>query len=157
VQYLKKKNIANALPENVLNAIDKLDKIVPGTRLSYEILCEFLHPNVGDLWGATLEADESFHAHGTRHLVRKIGLGPKTFKGAPDYQSLNSKLLAICAEIIPQMRIAVDELDCIAEKATRLTRRFSHAVVKRHRGHFLSSDPCPCLSGKNVAACTGLR
>jgi hypothetical protein len=50
VKYVKKPNTANALPENILNAIDKLEKTVAGTRLVYEILCEYLHPHVGDLW-----------------------------------------------------------------------------------------------------------
>ena len=50
VQYVKKEHMADARPDNILKAIDKLEKIVPGTRLSYEILCEYLHPNVGDLW-----------------------------------------------------------------------------------------------------------
>ena len=54
VKYVKKPNTANALPENILNAIDKLEKTVAGTRLVYEILCEYLHPHVGDLWGTTL-------------------------------------------------------------------------------------------------------
>ena len=59
VKYVKKEYVANALPDNILNAIDNLDKSIPGTRLVYEILCEYLHPNVGDLWGATLEAIRS--------------------------------------------------------------------------------------------------
>jgi hypothetical protein len=99
VQYVKKKNIANALPNNILNGIDQLDKIAPGTRLSYEVLCEYLHPNVGDLFGATLEAAGSVDKHGTYHMVRKIGLGPKTFKGAPEYELLNAKLLDVCADM----------------------------------------------------------
>ncbi|TAJ71579.1 MAG: hypothetical protein EPO45_20150, partial [Sphingobium sp.] len=42
VQYLKKPNVANQLPDNILKAIDKLDKSVAGTRLAYEVLCEYL-------------------------------------------------------------------------------------------------------------------
>jgi hypothetical protein len=129
---------------------------MPGTRLAYEILCEYLHPNVGDLWGATLGTPESIDAHGTRHIVRKIGLGPKRLEGVPDLQLPNAKLLDVCAEIVPQMPKAVDELHVIAERATRLTRRFAHAIVKQRRGLFLTSDPCPCLSGKTVTACTVL-
>lgn len=157
VAYVKKKNVASALPDNILNAIDELNKVVPGTRLSYEILCEYLHPNVGDLWGATRETAVSVDAHGTRHMVRNIGLGAKTFRGVPEHLIINAKLFDICADIIPQMPKTIDELNSIAEKATRLTRRFSHAVVKKYRNQFLGGDPCPCLSGKTVTACTGLN
>jgi hypothetical protein len=79
VQYVKKPNIASALPDNILNAIDKLDKTVAGTRLAYEILCEYLHPNVGDLWGATLEADSSVDAHGDARKWAAARLAPKKY------------------------------------------------------------------------------
>jgi hypothetical protein len=92
VQYVKKPNVASALPDNILNAIDKLDTTAAGTRLVYEILCEYLHPNVGDLWGATLEADSSVDAHGTRHLARRIGLGPKTYKGLRTNRSFATQI-----------------------------------------------------------------
>jgi hypothetical protein len=157
VQYMKKPNISSAVPDNILNAIDKLDKAVAGTRLAYEILCEYLHPNVGDLWGATLDAASSCDAHGTRHLTRRIGLGPKSYKGLPDLQIIRDKLFDVCDDIILQMPMALDEVISIAEQATRLTRRFAHRVVRNYRQQFLGSDPCPCLSGKTVAACTGLR
>jgi hypothetical protein len=100
VQYVKKPNVANALPDNILNAIDKLDNAVAGTRLAYEILCEYLHPNVGDLWGATLEAESLFDAHGTRHLTRRIGLGPKSYKGLADLQVIRDKLFDVCGDMV---------------------------------------------------------
>jgi hypothetical protein len=157
VEYAKKPNVASALPDNILNAIDKLDKTIAGTRLVYEILCEYLHPNVGDLWGATLEADSSVDAHGTRHLARLIGLGPKAYKGLPEQQVIRDKLFDVCCDIVAQMPKSLDEIASIAERATRLTRRFAHRVVKNYRHQFLGGDPCPCLSGQTVAACTGLR
>lgn len=157
VKYEKKPDTANVLADNILKAIDKLDKSVAGTRLAYEVLCEYLHPNVGDLWGATLEAESLYDAHGTRHLVRRIGLGPKNYKGQPDLQAVRDKLFDICGDVVVQMPTALDELISIANRATGLTRRFAHGVVKNNRRQFLGGDPCPCLSGKTVAACTGLR
>jgi hypothetical protein len=85
------------------------------------------------------------------------GLGPKTYKGLPDQQVIRDKLFDVCCDIVIQMPMALDEIASIAERATRLTRRFAHGVVKNYRKQFLSSDPCPCLSGRTVAACTGLR
>jgi hypothetical protein len=157
VQYVKKPNIANPLPDNILKAIDKLDKSVAGTRLAYEVLCEYLHPNIGDLWGATLEAEFFADAHGTRHLTRRIGLGPKSYNGLPEQQVIRDKLFDVCGDIVVQMPLALDEIVSIAEQATRLTSRFAHGVVKKYRNQFRGSDPCPCLSGKSVAACMGLR
>lgn len=158
MKYVKKENIANMLSDNILNSIDKLDKKIPGTRLAYEILCEYLHPNVGDLLGTTLEGELFVDRYGTRHVFRTIGLGQKTFKGLPDMQILNTKLFDICGDIIPQMPLAIEEIDSISQVATRLTRRFAHGVVKKHyRKQFSDSDLCPCLSGLTVTACAGLR
>jgi hypothetical protein len=158
VKYVKKSGIANALPDNILDSIDTLNKTVPGTRLVYEILCEYLHPNVGDLFGATLEADSDVDRHGTRHLVRRIGLGPKSYKGHSDLQVIRDKLFDVCCDILPRMPMALDEIVAIANTVTNLSRRALHGAVKKHyRQLFLGSDPCPCLSGQTVAACTGLR
>jgi hypothetical protein len=157
VKYVPKKNIANPKPDNILNAIDSLNERASGTRLAYEILCEFLHPNIGDLWGATLEAEHMLDQHGTRHLVRTVGLGSKTLKGLPDQQIIFTKLLDVCADIIPQMSIALEEIDSIPSVATRLSRRFAHTVVKQYRAQFSDFDLCPCLSGLTITACTGLR
>lgn len=157
VRYFSKPDRANALPENILNSIDKLDKSIPGTRLAYEILCEYLHPNVGDLWGATLEAESTIDAHGTRHLMRRIGLGQKNLDGLRDQQIVRDKLFDVCGDIVMRYPTQLDEINLIAEKTTRLTRRFAHGVVKNYRQQFQSSDRCPCLSGKTVSACTGLR
>lgn len=157
VKYEQKPNIANALPDNILNAIDIVEKSVPGARLAYEILCEFLHPNVGDLWGATLIAESSTDGFGTRHLTRTIGLGSKGFEGMPDAEFIRDNLFEVCSDVVQQLSPALDDICLIAAHATRLTRRFAHGVVKNHRGWFRGSDLCPCLSGDAVAACTGLR
>jgi hypothetical protein len=157
VKYVPKENTADQLADNILKAIDKLNKRVPGTRLVYEILCEFLHPNVGDLWSSTLEGGFFVDRHGTRHLVRTLGLGPKTLKGLPDLQIINAKLLDICADIIPQMSLALDEIDAISRVATGLTRKYAHKVLKKNRQQFSNTDLCPCLSGLTVKACTRSR
>ena len=99
----------------------------------------------------------TLHAHGTRHLTRRIGLGPKSYNGLPEQQVICDKLFDVCGDIVVQMPLALDEIVSIAEQATRLTRRFAHGVVKKYRPQFRGSDPCPCLSGKTVAACMGLR
>jgi hypothetical protein len=46
--------LGNYFAKQILDKIDELDETHPGTRAAYEILCDFLHPNVGDLFS---EAD----------------------------------------------------------------------------------------------------
>ena len=86
LKYVRKENTADAGAANILKSIDKLDRRVAGTRNAYEILCEFLHPKVGDLFAATVAGNNSYDRFGTRLVVRTLGLGPKSLKGLPDQQ-----------------------------------------------------------------------
>jgi hypothetical protein len=68
-KYVKKDDTANMKSDRIGQAVNKLELRVPGARLVYEILCEFLHPNVGDLWSTTLTGKVLVDDHGARHLV----------------------------------------------------------------------------------------
>jgi hypothetical protein len=138
---------------NVLSSIDKLEKRVPGTRLTYEVLCEFLHPNRGDLYGATIDARSLTDHSGMRHLERTIGLGPKSLAKLPDLQVATEKMLDVSADIVRHLPIALDEIETVSAYATKLTRGFAHKMVKQYRGLFASRDLCPCLSGMIIKEC----
>ncbi|HEY8161975.1 MAG TPA: hypothetical protein VIF34_06880 [Methylocystis sp.] len=153
LKYVRKDNTADAGAVNILKSIDKLDRRVAGARLVYEILCEFLHPNVGDLWAATVAANNFYDRYGTRHLVRTLGLGPKSLKGLPDQQVVYLKLLEICTDVVAHASLAVEEVEATSRMATVLTRKFAHLAAKNYREYFANTDLCPCLSGLTVKAC----
>jgi hypothetical protein len=138
---------------NVLGSIDKLEKRVPGTRLTYEVLCEFLHPNRGDLYGATIDARSLTDHYGMRHLERAIGLGPKSLAKLPDLQVVTEKMLDVSADIVRHLPTALDEIETVSVYATKLTRGFAHKMVKQNRGLFANRDLCPCLSGLTIKDC----
>lgn len=154
VAYVAKEDVADLKASNVLTAVDKLEKRVPGSRLTYEILCEFLHPNIGDLMGTTLAANSFVDMHGTRHLVRIIGLGPKNLAGLPEQRVITTKLLDVCSDIVRHVPRVLDEIESVSISASEMTRKFAHMVAKRHRHWFANRDLCPCLSGLNVRDCT---
>jgi hypothetical protein len=54
--------------KQVLDKIDALNKSIPGARAAYEILCDYLHPNVGDLFAATLSYSERPDRFGIKHI-----------------------------------------------------------------------------------------
>ena len=60
-----------------------VDKRVLGVRIAYDVLCEFLHPNVGDLYATTVRASSQTDIHGTRHLIREIDSGQRTYPRRP--------------------------------------------------------------------------
>ncbi len=140
---------------NVMNAIDKLEKRVPGTRLTYEVLCEFLHPNRGDLFGATVAAQATVDYHGTRHLNRTINFGQKTLMGSPDVQVIIEKMMDVSVDIVKYFPDVLDEIQTVSEHATKITREFAHNAATKHYKHlFTNRDPCPCLSGLRVRDCS---
>jgi hypothetical protein len=48
--YRSTEYTVNLTAKQVLNAVDRLSKRIPGSRVAYDVLCEFLHPNVGICW-----------------------------------------------------------------------------------------------------------
>ena len=154
VIYRKKEDTADVSAVNVLNDIDKLAKQVPGARLVYEILCEFLHPNVGDLFGSSLEGADYWDDHGTRHLTRTIGLGPKTLSGFPDMQLVMQQLVEISIETIELGDQSLQKLKDVAAYVEGVTRQNQHHILTKYKKFFRNSDLCPCLSGLSVRACS---
>jgi hypothetical protein len=143
---------------NIMNSIDKLEKRVRGTRLTYEVLCEFLHPNRGDLFGATVSAQATVDYHGTRHLDRIINFGPKTLIGSPEMQVVIEKVMDVSVDIVSSFSATLDEIQTVSTYATKITREFAHNVANKHYKHlFANRDPCPCLSGLRIRDCARRR
>jgi len=153
IAYVKEKLTMDVTARSVLSAIDKLDKRVPGVRIAYDVLCEFLHPNVGDLYATTVRTSSQTDVHGTRHLVREIGLGPKDLSTTPDLAQILSQVLSICSDSFDVLPLAFDDLHMASRVANKMARRFAHRVRKRYRPYFHKNDLCPCLSGLRVADC----
>ena len=154
VAYVVRDDTADLKATNVLNAIDKLERRVPGSRLTYEVLCEFLHPNIGDLYGASLDIIQLADRHGTRLLSRRIGLGAKHLdEGYPEVHSVLTQMFDVSADIVEVLPPILDELEASSNYASRLTKEFAHRMVKKYRPVFDNLDLCPCLSGLRVKDC----
>jgi hypothetical protein len=157
VPYLKQTAQADAKASGIMKAIDKLEQRVPGARLVYEVLCEFAHPNVGDLFGTTVAFHIFTDSEGSRHYARTIGLGSKDECGHEAQQEIAQKLFDVGSDIVRQLPLVLNEIETVSVKATNITRQFSHQALKTNRGLFSSRDPCPCLSGYTVKDCTRRR
>jgi hypothetical protein len=153
VAFVAREDTADLKATNVLNAIDKLERRVPGSRLTYEVLCEFLHPNIGDLFGASLDFGPLTDRHGTRLLSRRIGLGAKHLEGHPAVHSVLTQMLDVSADIVEVLLPILDDLEASSNYALRLTKEFAHRMVKKYRPVFDNLDLCPCLSGLRVKDC----
>jgi hypothetical protein len=153
VNYKKKVDIADFSSSNIMTDIDKLTKEVPGTRFIYEILCEFLHPNAGDLLGSSVKVEAYWDTYGTRHLTRTIGMGPKSFCGSPDLQIIMQRMSEISIEIIELLPHSLRELEIAASYLANITRKNQHQILLKYKRFFANGDLCPCLSGLSVRDC----
>jgi hypothetical protein len=153
VAYVRKQLTMDVSARNVLSSMDKLDKRVRGIRVSYDVLCEFLHPNVGDLYSATLHATSHSDSFGTRHITREIGLGPKDSSAALDLMAIMSQVLSISCEAIHLLPSTMAELDALSRKANDMAKSFAHVVRRNYKNLFRKDDLCPCLSGMTIRKC----
>ncbi|MGU3539668.1 hypothetical protein [Methylobacterium sp. A54F] len=153
VAYVHKDMTMDVSARSILSAIDKLDKKIPGLRISYDTLCEYLHPNVGDLYSATARSYSLLDGYGTRHIIRELGLGPKDLSTAPDLEHVMSGVLAVCCEMLRELPDAIDELQTTSWAANIFAMKYAHRIRKLYRHYFQKNDFCPCLSGLRVRDC----
>jgi hypothetical protein len=153
VAYTQKELTMDVGAASVLSSVDKLAKSVAGLRIAYDVLCEFLHPNVGDLYAATIRGASAVDPYGTRHVTRELGMGPADLSNAPDLDAVLTKVLAVCSEAIRALPTAIKELEAASADATRRAKKFAHMARKKNRSLFRSRDLCPCLSGLPVRDC----
>lgn len=141
--------------KQILNHIDKLDQLHPGARVSYEIMCEFLHPNVGDFYSSILTADSSTDWLGVRHLEFTIGAGSSNIANAADLDLVVAQALRNAQKLVLLIPQLDRELWKLAETISWRTRKIIRPLIKQHPSLFLKSDHCPCQSGKLVMNCCG--
>lgn len=153
IKYEHKELSANLERKNILNSIDGLSKQVAGTRHAYELLCEFLHPNVGDLYAATILSSAFLDEHKTRHVTREIGIDPKNLSTSPDLEHALTQVLSICCDVLDHLPHLLASLQKTSAVATDMSTKFAHRVRKKYKPQFRARDLCPCLSGLRVRDC----
>ena len=142
--------------KTIFNHIDKLEKAVPGIRVAYEFLCEFAHPNYGDLIFATSGyEEEKTEWCGMRLRTRIIGHRIREIELPLDYTIIFGKVSKVCAELGQQIISDHRVLAKITAAAGQVVRNFMRSVIKKNRDAFRKSDKCPCGSEKHVGRCCG--
>jgi hypothetical protein len=143
----------NLTAKQILNAVDRLNGRVPGTRVAYDVLCEFLHPNVGDLLAASLDSEGFLDRFGIRHLEFILGRGPADLQRRPDIARALAATTRTATSIVAIVPVIHQELDKLAEIITSRTRKAMRPLLKKNMHFFRRSDLCPCHSGKTIGAC----
>ena len=139
---------------NILGYIDKADKAVRGTRLVYDVFCEYLHPNVGDLFSNTKAFRTDKRGGLEPYYTREICVGGD---GAlhPDEANVFSGIFAVMIEICDAMAKRHREwLELRSSFQNLLVYEVRHKV-EQFPNLFYGNEQCFCNSGKLIRECCG--
>ncbi len=157
----KKKSIkveegfADRTATDLLGGVDLLDKSVKGARKTYEYLSEYAHPNVAfSMLGLDSITRNTLKSGLT--LSQRIYIPSSVGKAA--IRDSSSTIIEALKVVLASCdhQIALDAR--LAEFQAGVSRAAQKAVrrsVRDRRDLFQSNEPCPCHSGKIVAACCG--
>lgn len=153
IKYRAVEHSVNLTAKQILNAVDSLDDLIPGTRIAYDVLCEFLHPNIGDIFSVTLKSGSFEDSFGTRHLEFSLGRGAADLHKSVDVDRALAKAISTLTNVVVAIPAIHSKLRMLADQVYIRTRKTLHAQVKKNRPFFPGNDPCPCGSGKTIRNC----
>lgn len=154
IEYIKKDDTADQSAQSILNSVDKLDAKVKGTRILYEVYCEFLHPNFGDIVGSTVKGESFSQGEDkVRFMSRHLGSGPADLSKQVDISYVLDATLGVMADIFDHIQVELNALTEMTARVRGIVETAQHKVLRRQAHLFSRGDLCPCLSGKTIRHC----
>lgn len=155
VAYEEHPDRVNVEAGSCLKGVDILDKEIKGTRAIYNILCEFTHPNVGNLIIATVQASPREDAQGLGWIDKALSsfAPPIVIQQMPQLMEWIFKVVDLVLRDL-QVRI-VPDVESSAAKILRTAQVFTKEMVKRNRNLIDPYAQCPCGSDKKLRFCCG--
>ncbi len=152
VDDLAQKKPQNLKATNVMTRIEGVDRKIPGFLNCYDFLCEFIHPNFGDVYSAT----EKMKAYETprnklKVLERHYGIN-SSWSMPDDILGLFVQADDILSEAITFSFSSHAEIKQRINDWVECSRNNIHFIVNRARD-VRKGDECPCLSGLRVKDC----
>jgi hypothetical protein len=142
---------------NVLSYIDELNKQVKGVRRAYEVLCEFLHPNVGDLLAASVDFQYRTDRYGLKLYCRTLGLGPTDQSVHLNLGRTLTNVLTIASDAISRVPEIHALLQRNSNSAMTVTQRWMRGALSASPKLFERDELCPCLGGARAYQCCGRK
>ena len=143
--------------KSCLAGIDLLNKRIRGIRVCYDILCEFAHPNVGNLIMFTASANPRIDAGGVPWIDKSLE------NCAPGY--LLSELGFVIERVCGVVLASMNELHATILPSMSHFESHLQIAVKAHCRYIVSNNRalfdgyalCPCQSGHKTKFCCGKR
>lgn len=153
IKYEAKEDRIDREAKGLMNAIDHLAKQVQGVRAVYEILCEFAHPNIGNLMINCNEVHCYKDSLGMPWVQKTIGMSPPIA-----FVEITKLVLSKVIEVLANTLVRFEHLMNIdgpeqKEKVLRITQLVVREVAAKNRNNIDPYYMCPCGSGKKMKFC----
>ena len=143
--------------KGIMSELDRLNKKVPKTRKVYEVLCEFLHPNIGTMIGmvnfSDLRKDDTTKVpfiHGTLSTSPPSGFASDA---APLILAIFQQVAAVSTFFLKTRQDTLTSREtCLA-----LTQKINRYLLTKNPHRQFAYAPCPCGSGAKIRFCCGAK
>jgi hypothetical protein len=155
VEYKTQPDRINLDAQSSMKGVDLLNKKMKGVRSVYDVLCEFAHPNVGNLILSTVESSPREDSGGVCWIDKRLartGL-PVFFEKTP---RLAEWIFEVVDFVLQELRTRlIPEVEMLEQKVLIAAQLFTKEMVSRHRGLIDPYASCPCGVGKKLRFCCG--
>lgn len=149
---LENHNPTSLKATNVMTRIEGVDRRIPGFLNCYDFLCEFIHPNFGDVYSAT-EKLRAFETPKNKLNVVERHFGLNSNWSLPDdIRGLFVQADSILSEAITYSFSSHAQIKQRVNDWVECSRNNIHYIVNLARD-VRKGDECPCLSGLRVKDC----
>jgi hypothetical protein len=153
----RKEVLGDYFAEQIKKKMDALETAAPGASACYYILCEFAHPNDGDLLASTAQYGRRRDRFGVVHITRTLGRGLISQDTNANLGVTLSRVFVFMADLIERAKADFETLQqCLNQLREQLSTHMQR-VVRKQKHLFTKNDLCVCLSGRAIAKCCGRR
>ena len=137
---------------NLLKGIDKLNQTNSGIRLAYDFLCEFTHPNIGNIYSMVQTRQTGIDVQNVEYEILEIGEGyPES--SVVVLTNLITDTLHRYKESLILFKQSIDKMRLIEKEHHKIVQIAMRRFFRYLPSHVNKNWDCPCGSGKNARKC----
>ncbi|MCB9469976.1 MAG: hypothetical protein H6677_17020 [Candidatus Obscuribacterales bacterium] len=142
--------------DSVMNAIDRLNKKINTARGTYELLCEFAHPNIGATFAITESIETNVDNQGVVWVRKSIGIRePASF--VSEFGNTICLVVKTVRQCIHHFEDLIDESSNLQNKVQTIVQIGCRELLTNTKDLFDTYSICPCASGEKIKFCCGKR
>ena len=156
-KFREERDIQDMGTKSIMSAIDRVGRSrMQGLRPFYNYCCEFVHPNLGDSIGCSLNVEFQATTDGQFLRRRLISARAKPIHSnfIPNHDAVfitNSYVFIV--RVLADLQTRIPGMLRLIEQSKKIAKRKIHKMVKKNRAAWKKNELCPCASGKTIRDC----